>query len=71
MSHALRPSNTIRVNSHLWNVMESEAVRSHGGASRARSGEQNVSKGSPVHILSGDPACKAALAEHVLLIPRS
>jgi hypothetical protein len=34
-------------------------------ASRARSGEQDASKGSFVHIVPPDPAYKAGLAGHV------
>ena len=37
----------------------SEAPRPQGGASRARSGKQNVSKGSFIHIVPLDPAYPA------------
>ena len=49
----------------LWKHLSSEVPRPQGGASRARSGEQNVSKGSFVHIVPLDPAYKAGLAGHV------
>jgi len=42
-----------------------EAPRPQGGASRARSGEQDANKGSFVHIVPLDPAYKAGLAGHV------
>ncbi len=36
-----------------------------GGASRARSGEQNVSQGNFIYIVPLDPAYKAGLAGHL------
>jgi len=43
---------------------ESEARRSQGGASRARSGEQNASKGNFIHIVPLNPGYEAGLAGH-------
>ena len=42
-----------------------EAPRPQGGASRARSGEQNVSRGSFIYRVPLDPADEAGLAGHV------
>jgi hypothetical protein len=42
----------------------SEALRPQGGASRARSGEQDASKGNFIHIADLNPAYKAGLAGH-------
>ena len=58
---ALRLVELLAIEERLLN----EASRPQGGASRARSGEQDASQGSFVHIVPLDPAYKAGLAGHV------
>jgi hypothetical protein len=53
----------------LWRVSFrcplSEAPRPQAGASRARSGERDASKGNIILIVPLDPAHKAGLAGHL------
>jgi hypothetical protein len=41
-----------------------EAPRPQDGASRARSGEQDASKGNLIHIVPLNPVCEAGLSGH-------
>jgi hypothetical protein len=56
---------TLISNVKIQMTNECEAPRPQGGASRARSGEPDASKGNFVHIVPLDPAYKAGLAGHV------
>jgi hypothetical protein len=68
--HAIRKGHPVDgrpfLDPHLLSLrsQNGEAPRPQGGASRARSGEQDASKRNSIHVVPLNPAYKAGFAGH-------